>query len=138
MLNMVKRLIEKHKELILYVVFGMLTTVVNYLIYLPLYNFAHFSAAASNGIAWLGAVIFAYIANKLYVFESRDWSWHVFLPEFFKFVGCRVCSGAAETLIIYFTVDFLAFNGNVMKMLTSILVIILNYIASKLIIFKAK
>ena len=134
----IKELVRKYKELLLYVLFGALTTIVNYLVFFPLYNVAHMSAAGSNGIAWCAAVIFAYITNKLYVFTSRDWSLRAILPELGKFVACRIGSGMMETLIIYITVDGLTFNGNIMKLLTSILVIIFNYVASKLFVFNRK
>ena len=134
----IKQFFQQHKELVLYIVFGALTTAVNYVVYLPLYNLLHLSAAISNGIAWAAAVLFAYVTNKGFVFQSNDWSWKVILPELWKFTLCRVGSGAAETLIIYITVDYMDLNGNVMKLLTSILVIILNYIASKLLVFRSK
>ncbi len=138
MLGKIKQLLLQHKELVLYIVFGALTTAVNYMIYLPLYNLLHLSAALSNGIAWAAAVIFAYVTNKGFVFQSNDWSWKGILPELWKFSLCRVGSGAAETLIIYLTVDYMDINGNIMKLLTSVLVVILNYIASKLLVFKRK
>lgn len=136
MLEKIKGLIQQHRELILYIVFGALTTAVNYVVYLPLYNLLQLSAAASNGFAWFAAVIFAYISNKLFVFQSSGWSWASILPELGKFMLCRVGSGAAETLIIYLTVDCLGLDGNLMKLLTSVLVVILNYVASKLFVFK--
>ena len=138
MLKRMKKLLQQHKELILYIVFGALTTAVNYVVYLPLYNLLHLSAAVSNGIAWAAAVLFAYISNKLFVFQSRGWSLETILPELGKFTLCRVGSGVVETLIIYITVDCMDMNGNLMKLLTSILVVILNYIASKLFVFKRK
>ena len=96
------------------------------------------SASLSNVIAWAGAVAFAYLTNKPFVFKSRDWSMETVLPELAKFVGCRVGSGLMETAIIFVSVDCLAWNGNVMKLLTSVLVVVLNYIASKLLVFTKK
>ena len=77
----IKNLIEKYWDLVSYLFFGMLTTVVNYLIYLPVYNYLGFSAAVSNMIAWVGAVAFAYLTNKPFVFRSHDWSAKVVFPE---------------------------------------------------------
>lgn len=133
-----KKLINKYYDIISYLFFGVLTTVVNYLVYLPCYNWLHLSAAASNMIAWSAAVIFAYLTNKPFVFKSYDWSMKTVLPEFGKFLGCRIGSGAVETLIIFLTVDCFRWDGNIMKVITSVLVIILNYIASKLLVFTKK
>ena len=131
-----KALAAKYRDIIVYLVFGVLTTVVNYIIYLPCYNGLGLSGSISNAIAWVGAVAFAYLTNKPFVFQSHDWSAKTVLPELTKFVGCRVGSGVLETAIIFLTVDWLGWNGNVMKLLTSVLVVVLNYIGSKLLVFK--
>ena len=131
-----KALAAKYRDIIVYLVFGVLTTVVNYIIYLPCYNGLGLSGSISNAIAWVGAVAFAYLTNKPFVFQSYDWSAKTVLPELTKFVGCRVGSGVLETAIIFLTVDWLGWNGNVMKLLTSVLVVVLNYIGSKLLVFK--
>lgn len=132
----IRELIQKHYDVLAYLFFGVLTTAVNYLVYLPCYNLLHISAAASNVIAWAFAVAFAYVTNKPFVFKSHDWSAETVLPELGKFVGSRIASGALETAIIFLTVDLLSWNGNVMKLLTSVLVVILNYVASKLLVFR--
>lgn len=127
---------EHYREVAVYLVFGVLTTVVNYLVYLPCYNLLGLSAAVSNAVAWVAAVAFAYVTNKPFVFGSHDWSAKVVLPELGKFVACRLGSGVAETMILLVSVDILRGNGNVWKLLTSVIVVVLNYIASKLVIFK--
>lgn len=131
-------LIKKYEEVLSYLFFGGLTTLVNYIVYLPCYNLFHFSGALSNAIAWVAAVSFAYITNKPFVFKSHDWSAKTVIPELTKFVGCRVGSGMAETVIIFIAVDLLAMNGNIIKLLTSVLVVVLNYVASKLVVFRKK
>lgn len=136
---MVKKLldfIKSHKEVVTYLIFGVLTTLVNYAVYFPLYNWLQVSATLSNTIAWVVAVAFAFLTNKPFVFESHDWSAKTVMPELTKFVGCRIGSGLAETIIIFLTVELLQWNGNLWKLLTSVLVVILNYIASKLLVFK--
>lgn len=135
-MNMIRRLFKKYEDVISYLFFGVLTTVVNYLVYLPCYNLLHFSATVSNVIAWAVAVAFAYLTNKPFVFKSHDWSSKTVIPELTKFVGSRVASGALETGFIFVTVDLLAWNGNVMKLVTSVLVVIMNYVASKLLVFR--
>lgn len=136
MYQKIRRLVIRHWDIVSYLIFGVLTTVVNYIIYLPCYNLLGLSAAVSNVIAWAGAVVFAYVTNKPFVFRSHDWSWNTVLPEFAKFVGCRVASGGAETVILLLTVDILGWNGNVWKLIVSVLVVVLNYFGSKLLVFK--
>lgn len=138
MIQKIKVLIIQYWEVLAYLIFGVLTTVVNYLVYLPVYNFLGLSAALSNAIAWVVAVAFAYLTNKPFVFKSHDWTAKTVLPELTKFVGCRVASGAAETLILLVAVDILHWNGNVWKLITSVLVVVMNYIASKLVVFRKK
>lgn len=129
-------LIRKYYDILVYLFFGVLTTVVNYIVYLPCYNLLHLSAAASNAIAWVAAVAFAYLTNKPFVFKSYDWSAKTVVPELTKFVGSRIASGALETVIIFVTVDLLLWDGNIMKLVTSVLVVVMNYVASKLLVFK--
>ena len=136
MIDKIRAFIKKHSDILAYLVFGVLTTAVNYVVYLPCYNLLGLSAALSNVIAWVAAVAFAYVTNKPFVFHSHDWSAKTVLPELTKFVGSRVASGALETGIIFVTVDCLSWNGNVMKLVTSVLVVVLNYVASKLIVFR--
>ena len=136
MLKTIRNLIEKYWDLLSYLFFGVLTTLVNYVIYLPCYNVLGLSAVISNGIAWVVAVAFAYLTNKPFVFKSDDWSVKTVVPELTKFVGCRIGSGLSETVILYFTVDLLGWNGNIWKLITNVLVVVLNYIGSKLLVFK--
>ena len=131
-------LIRKYRDVLSYLVFGVLTTVVNYLIYLPAFNFCGLSAAVSNMIAWVGAVIFAFLTNKPFVFHSHDWSAKTVIPELTKFVSCRLASGVLETVILLLTVDCLHWNGNLWKLVTQVLVIIINYVGSKLLVFRKK
>ena len=137
-MKLVKSLFVKYYDIISYLFFGVLTTVVNYLVYLPCLNILHLSAAVSNVIAWVAAVAFAYLTNKPFVFKSNDWSMKTVLPELGKFISCRVGSGLLETGIIFVTVDCLTWDGNIMKLITSVLVVVLNYVASKLLIFTKK
>lgn len=133
-----KRLLEKYWDILTYLFFGVLTTAVNYLVYLPCYNLLGWSAGFSNILAWIVAVAFAFVTNKPFVFKSYDWSWNVVWPELTKFVGCRIGSGVLETGILLVCVDMLAWNGNVMKLITAVLVIVFNYIGSKFLVFKKK
>ena len=138
MIEKLHALIKKYKDVLSYLIFGVLTTVVNYMIYLPIYNFCGVSAAVSNMIAWVGAVMFAFLTNKPFVFHSHDWSAGTVVPELTKFVSCRLASGVLETAILLLTVDCLHWNGNVWKLVTQVMVIIINYVGSKLLVFRKK
>ena len=138
MYQRLKKIFTEHQDILVYLVFGVLTTVVNYLVYLPLLNIAGLSAAICNILAWVAAVAFAYLTNKPFVFRSYDWSMQTVLPELTKFVSCRLTSGILETVIILVTVDIMRWDGNLWKLITSVLVVILNYIFSKFFVFKKK
>lgn len=138
MIQKMKALLEKYWEVITYLFFGVLSTIVNYIVYLPAYLILGWSAAVSNAVAWVVAVAFAYLTNKPFVFKSNDWSRKTVIPELTKFVSCRVASGVAETLILLITVDVLNWNGTIWKLITSVLVVVLNYIGSKLVVFRNK
>ena len=138
MIKKILALLKRYEEVISYLFFGGLTTVVNYAVYLPCYNLLGISGAISNLIAWVIAVAFAYLTNKPFVFKSHDWSAKVVVPELVKFLGCRIGSGVLETAIIFVTVDCLHWNGNLIKLLTSVLVVVMNYIASKLLVFRKR
>ena len=138
MTKRIKTIIRKYYHIVSYLVFGVLTTAVNYIVYLPCYNLLKFPAVISNMIAWVVAVAFAYLTNKPFVFKSFDWSIKTVIPELMKFIGTRVASGALESVIILISVDVLGWNGNVWKLVTSVLVVVMNYIGSKLLVFRNK
>lgn len=138
MLERIRKLFNQYYDVISYLFFGGLTTLVNFLVYFPLYNWLDCSAVFSNIAAWAVAVIFAFVTNKPFVFKSHDWSRKVVIPEFGKFVSCRIGSGLLETLSIWLLVDLLLLNGNLVKVVISILVVILNYVASKWFVFSGK
>lgn len=133
-----QELFQRYYDIIVYLVFGVLTTIVNYAVFLPLYNIAGCSIVISNGIAWIAAVLFAYLTNKPFVFRSHDWSAHTVIPELAKFVSCRIASGIMETVILFIAVDCMHMNGNIWKLITQILVVIANYVGSKLLVFRKR
>ena len=137
-MDKLKQIWKRYRDVLLYLIFGGLTTLVNYLIYFPLHHYCAFSATISNVLAWIGAVIFAFLTNKPFVFESHNWSKEVMLPELGKFVGSRLFSGLLETWFIALTVDILKWHSLAMKVIASIAVIVINYVASRWLIFKKK
>lgn len=138
MTKMIRDLLTKYREIIVYLVFGVMTTLVNYLVYIPCLYFGGMPASVANMISWVVAVLFAFLTNKPLVFRSFDWSLQTVIPELIKFTGTRVGSGLLETLILFVCVDILKWNGIVWKLITSVLVVILNYIGSKFLVFRKK
>ena len=136
MFDKIRELITKHWDVLSYLFFGVLTTVVNFIVYFPLFNFLRLPATICNVIAWAVSVTFAFLTNKPFVFQSHDWSLPVVIPELVKFLGTRIGSGLLETGAMFITADLLGMNGNIMKILLSILVVIINYVGSKLLVFK--
>ena len=138
MISKIRGLIEKYWDILSYLFFGVLTTAVSFLVYNPLLYGLGLSATLSNAIAWVAAVAFAFLTNKPFVFKSHDWSAKTVWPELVKFVGCRIGSGVLETVIIGITVDGLGWNGMLMKIVTSVIVVIVNYVGSKLLVFRKR
>lgn len=132
------KLLKKYKDVISYLIFGGLTTVINVVIYYLLYNSLGMPNLLSTFCAWLVSVVFAFITNKLFVFESRSWKLRTALYEMAAFFGCRILTGILDMVIMYLAVDVMEWNGTLWKILSNVLVVILNYIASKLVIFKRK
>ena len=131
-------LMKKYKSFIAYAVFGMLTTVVNIVTYNLCYYNAGVSNTLSNIAAWVLAVTFAYLTNKAWVFESNVWTWEVLRKEIPTFISCRLATGLMDLIIMYICVDVIGWNAMLMKLFSNILVIVLNYVFSKLVIFKKK
>lgn len=132
----IKELVKKHEELIKYLIIGVLTTVINYIIFAVLVKGANIDIHTSNIIAWLVSVIFAYFTNKLFVFESKSFKLKVVVKEVISFGAARILSLLLEELILYIFVNILRMNELVIKLIANVIVIIVNYILSKFIIFK--
>ena len=134
MKNLIHKLINR--ETIVYLVFGVMTTVVNYIIFW-LCRRIFIPVLIANIIAWVGAVIFAFITNKLFVFESKSFRLQQLIPEIIGFVSARVLSFLFEEGFLAVTY-YLGMNEYVAKLIASVVVIIVNYFASKFFIFKKK
>lgn len=130
--------IKQNKFLILYILFGVLTTLINWASYYFYYNIAHLSNILSNIIAWILAVLFAFITNKLWVFESKSFKVKTLIYELFTFLTSRILTGILDVVIMYVTVDIFTMNSTIWKLISNVIVIIINFVLSKLIIFKNK
>lgn len=149
---MIKKLFVKYKELISYVFFGVLATVVN-LVCFKIFDTILGSEMylLTNIISWIITVVFAYITNKLWVFESKSWKLKVITKEIVGFVGARLFSLGVEEAGLWMMIDLMSMDklsvdifsftldGNfIVKIILQVVVVILNYVFSKFIIFTKK
>ena len=133
-----KALYEKYKDLIPYVIFGVLTTLVNYVSY---WLFAHVLGGGtvfSTAAAWILSVLFAYFTNRRWVFHSTARGAKEIGREFAAFLAARVGTGLLDMLVMYVCVDRLGWNDMIMKLASNVIVVVLNYIFSKFLIFRKK
>ena len=130
----IKTLFKKYKQIILYLIFGGCTTLINWAAYVLCYNLLSVENVVSTVIAWIISVAFAFVTNKIWVFESSQNKNLLF--ELWTFVAARLITGLLDVVIMYVTVDMLCMNANLWKLFSNVIVIILNYIFSKFIIFK--
>ena len=121
------------KEVISYLIFGVLTTVVNIVVYYVFNTWLQVNYLVSNAIAWIASVLFAYITNRKYVFESKNTS---MFNELVKFIGARLSTGIMDMILMWLLVDVLSMNSMFSKIIVNVLVIVLNYVLSKVFVFK--
>lgn len=138
MVEQIKKLLIKYRELISYVFFGAITTFINIATYYVCFNLLAISNVPSNIIAWIFSVLFAFVTNKLWVFESKSWKLSVLIKEFSYFISVRLLTGFVDTSIMYVGVDLLNYDGLLVKILSNLIVLISNFIGSKYLIFKKK
>lgn len=131
------KFIIKNKEIFSYLLFGFLTTLVSFLTYFVFTKLLGIEEVTSNGLSWICAVLFAYVTNKIFVFESKTKTMKTIFKELFSFIGARVVSGILCDIGTFaFMIKVLSIYDIVAKLITQIMVIILNYILSKFIVFK--
>ena len=134
----IKALWNKYKEIINYLIFGVLTTLVNYVSYLILTKACNVDYMVSTVIAQIISILFAYVTNKLFVFQTKGLSKKEFFKEMFSFFGFRILSLFLDMGFMYLFVDVLHLNDVIMKLVSNVLIVIANYIFSKVFIFKKK
>lgn len=132
-----KELYLKYKEVIMYLIFGVLTTVVNIVVYFVMADTSmmHIHYMISNVTAWFLSVLFAYITNRKYVFESKSQN---ILKEIISFFGSRLATGAMDMVFMWLFVEFNILPGFIAKVISNVFVIVANYILSKLVVFKGE
>lgn len=135
----IKELYIKYKEIINYLIFGALSTVVNFITYYISARLLGIDEVVSSGISWFCSVLFAYITNKIFVFESKTNGIKELVKEITTFFLARVLSGIlCDVGTFAIMVKVLHINDMVSKVVTQVMVIIVNYVLSKLIIFRKK
>ena len=133
---MIKQYWDKYKDVILYLVFGVFTTVVNIVSYWLCAHVLGLGVMASSVIAWALAVFFAYVTNRTMVFHSSATGKGEILNEIGYFFACRLGSGVVDWVIMFVFVTVLYFNDMIVKIAANFIVIVLNYVLSKFVIFK--
>ncbi len=143
-----KALFWKYKEPILYVFFGGLTTVVNYIVYFSCTAGLKLGWSAATVLAWVGAVLFAYVTNRKWVFESRTKGARKVALEFLEFVAARLLSLGMEWVTLKLLLDILHMNTYVYaslpvgefaaKTVAQVIVIVANYVFGKWFVFRKK
>lgn len=137
--NLLVELYYKYKEIFDYLFFGGLVTIVNFISYYIPANIIGIDKIVSNLIAFIISVIFAYVVNKEYVFETKWEGIQNIFKEFSSFVISRIGTGLlCDILIFAFMINILNINDVISKIFTQILVVILNYIIGKWFVFKQK
>ncbi len=127
---------EKYRDMALYLIFGVVTTAVNVAVYHVCYAMLGVPNIPSTVIAWVLSVAVAYITNKLWVFRSPSFAPAVLWPELGKFVAARGLTGVLDLGIMFVGVDLLGGPGTALKLGSTVVVVVLNYVFSKWLIFK--
>ena len=137
MIEKLTAIYRRYREGIHYLFFGVVTTVVNFVIYYALLACGmHYLAA--QVLAWIGAVAAAYVSNRLWVFESRASGIRGICTEIAAFVASRLFSGAVETALLWLLVDVITLSEGIAKFPVAVLTVILNYVTGKLIVFRKR
>lgn len=127
---------KNFKEITAYLIFGVLTTIVNIAVYWLAAHPLGIGTVPSSVIAWIAAVLFAYVTNRIWVFHSETTGTSGIIREMTYFFSARLATGVIDWVFMYVTVDLLGFNDVYMKVIANVIVVILNYVASKLLIFR--
>ena len=128
----------KHKEILLYLFFGLISFLISVGTYALFTEVLHVNVLIANIIAWILSVSFAYISSRIWVFENTATGGKAVIAEIGKFVSGRLGTLAIEELILYIFITRMGLNSMAVKLAATIIVIILNYVISKIWVFRAK
>ena len=135
MIKKIMDLYDNYQEMVNYVFFGGLTTLVNIIVFFLLDTGLGWPYLIANAIAIVVSILFAYVTNKIWVFQSKTENFQETFYEFTKFIGFRLLSGLADMATIWVLVDLLIIDSSISKLLTQFIVVVLNYVFSKFFIF---
>jgi putative flippase GtrA len=133
-----KSLIKKNQAIILYLVFGVLTTVVNIGVFDLFNTYTNWNYQISNGIAWVASVLVAFFTNKVWVFSSGYTTWRAFWRELGSFFFFRLLTYFMDVAIMWVGISLMDQNELLVKIVDNVIVVVVNYIFSKLIIFRQR
>lgn len=136
LLRLFEKPYKRYKDVLLYLFFGVLTTLINLIAYWVMGTKLCINIHISNVTAWVVAVIFAYVTNRTWVFKEHAHGAHAIGKEICSFSAGRLFTLGVEELMLLLFVDLLSFNKNVIKIIGQVAVVILNYVISKLFVFK--
>lgn len=131
-------LYKKHEEGINYLIFGFLAFVLNYILYFLFADAMQMHYMAATVLSWVLTVVFAYWTNRTFVFKSQNKDTGSVVKEFVSFIGARIATEVLELVLMYVMVDLLSINDKISKLVCQVLVILANYVLSKIWIFKDK
>ena len=142
MIKKIKKLYNKYKEIVNYLIIGVLTTIVSlvsfYLIRIFVFTSdSQIDIQLANVISWILAVLFAFVTNKKYVFESKSTGYQKFL-EMIKFYVSRLTTLGVEMFVMWLLTSPLKVDDMISKIIVQFIIVILNYVFSKLFVFKKK
>lgn len=126
---------KNKKEVVLYIIFGIATTLVNIVTYYILQALFQVPYLIANAAAWFFSVLFAFVTNKIFVFEQRTWNFEIVSKEISKFFSARIATGILDMLLMWLFVSVFSFSEMLMKVVVNGIVILLNYLLSKWIVF---
>lgn len=135
-MEFIKKMYVKYEEAIIYLVFGVLTTVVNIVAFYLLDTVLDVQYLIANLVSIIVSILFAFFTNKKYVFKSKSENFQSWMKEFVLFCSFRVLSGVFDMLSMWILVDFLTLDTNIAKIATQFIVVVLNYFFSKFFVFK--
>ena len=127
---------KKHEEGINYLIFGFLAFVLNYILYFIFADTIVMHYMAATVLSWLLTVVFAYWTNRTFVFKSQNKGTTSLVREFLSFIGARVATEVLEIVLMYVMVTLLSINDKISKLVCQTIVILANYVLSKIWIFK--
>ncbi|MDY3052012.1 MAG: GtrA family protein [Ndongobacter sp.] len=133
-----KNILNKYRELITYLIFGVLTTLVNYVVYFVATRILRIDYLPANGLAWIISVLFAYWTNRKWVFQSTARGFRAIAPEAGRFIGGRVSSLILDMGIMYIGITLMGLGAYDfwVKTVSQVVVIVANYVISKYFVFQ--